>query len=213
VLIVYNDEQAGLTRLLRDLLPSLSHLKQLITAELIVIDNSREPSRRLAEAVLRNGEFPAQYRWNDGENLLYGPSLNLAAAMASSSLMLYTCAAHGQMHDPTWAWDLIEPLLDDESADVVMCGSLRASCAPGMMGFDPSLAPLHVQGGVFGARTEVLRRLPYPDGQYAHWGADVYQSFQLMAAGFRLIDVDTVNSLWRAPCQPGSWKYVHQGGT
>lgn len=211
VVIAHNNEAEGIVRIVRDVLPSLRHLAPLIDAELVVVDNSEVSSARLAEVVRRNGDLAGEYVWNGGDNLLYGPSLNLAAGVASSPFLLYACSRHGLMHDPTWAWDLLAPLRD-ESAAVAMTGSLRPSGSPTAMGFAGGLAPVHVQGGVFAARTAAIRDNPYPGGDYAHWGSDVYQSFQLMQAGYRLMDVPTVNSVWRSSCQPGSWKYVHEGG-
>jgi len=212
VMIAHNEEERCLTRFLRDLLPSLWLLRPVIDAEIIVIDNSGLQSDRLANAVLGNGGFTASYRWNEGRNLMYGPSLNVATTMATRPYLLYACAAHGRMYDPTWAWDLLVALVDDEIGDVAMCGSLRPSGPPAAMGFSDALEPTHVQGGLFCARTDVLRAHPYEEGGYAHWGSDVYQSFQLMTAGYRLVYVPTVKSVWRSAVKGGNWKYVHQGG-
>jgi hypothetical protein len=212
VMIAHNEEERSLTRFLRDLLPSLWLLRPMLDAEIIVIDNSEVRSDRLANAVLGNGAFAAAYRWNEGENLMYGPSLNVATIMATRPYLLYACAAHGQMYDPTWAWDLLATLVYDPGGDVAMCGSLWPSGPPTAMGFSESLTPVHVQGGLFCARTDVLRAHPYEEGDYAHWRSDVYQSFQLMAAGYRLADVPTVRSVWRSAVETQHWKYVHQGG-
>jgi hypothetical protein len=212
VMIAYNEEERSLLRFLRDLLPSLWLLRPVLDAEIIVIDNSEMRLDRLANAVLDNGGFTASYRWNEGRNLMYGPSLNVAIAMATRPYFLYVCAAHGQMYDPTWAWDLLATLVRDPSGDVAMCGSLQPSGPPAAMGFSRSLTMVHVQGGLFCARTDVLRAHPYEESDYAHWGSDVYQSYQLMAAGHRLVDVPTVRSVWRTAVEGRHWKYVHQGG-
>ena len=68
---------------------------------------------------------------------------------------------------------------------------------------------VHIQGGVFAARTDVLARLPYHEGEYAHGGSDIYQSFQLQQHGYQLVDVPSVKSVWRSRVQGGPWKYVH----
>ena len=212
VMIAYNNEEGSLTRLLRDLLPALSLLRPLLDAELIIVDNSVARLDRLANAVLDNGVFDADYRWQGGQNLRYGPSLNLAVKLARHPYLLYVCANHGQSFDPTWPWDLLQPLVDDDTGRVAMTGSLQASCPPGNLGFSGCLPAVHVQGGVFAARSELLRSHPFPDGQYAHWGSDVYQSFQLMEAGLQLLDVPTVKSVWRTSPGDGAWKYVHSEG-
>ncbi len=212
VMIAHNEEERWLTRLLRDVLPSLWLLRPVLDAELVVIDNSEARLDRLADAVLHTGAIPASYRWNEGKNLMYGPSMNAAISMSTKPLLLYACAAHGQMHDPTWAWDLLQPLVEDPTGKVAMCGSLAESGAPSNMGFPDSLEWVHVQGGLFAARTEVLRVYPYPESDYAHWGSDVFQGFQLTEAGYRLVDVPTIRSVWRASVEETRWKYVHQGG-
>jgi hypothetical protein len=213
VMVVHNNEEGSLTRLLRDLLPALCLLRPLLDAELIIVDNSVARLDRMANAVLNNGVFDADYRWQGGQNLMYGPSLNLAVSLASHPYLLYACANHGQSFDPTWPWDLLQPLLDDGAGKVAMAGSLQPSGAPANFGFPASLPTVHVQGGVFAARSELLRLHPYPGGRYAHWGSDIYQSFQLMEAGFDLAEVPTVKSVWRGTNPgDGAWKYVHRGG-
>ncbi|WP_224241477.1 glycosyltransferase family 2 protein [Hyalangium gracile] len=209
VMIPHNDEERALTRLRRDLLPSLALSWRLLDAELVVIDNSERQLTRLARAVRNNGLFPAKYRWNKGRNLYYGPAMNQAVREASRPFLLYVCANHGRMHDPTWIWDLLEPLVSDPSESVALTGSFYPSGPPSPMGFADWLEQVHVQGGVFAARTSVLARFPYPDGEYAHWGSDIYQSFQLQQHGYVLVDVPSVKSVWRSRVEGEHWKYVH----
>jgi glycosyltransferase involved in cell wall biosynthesis len=208
VLVAHGEEDRALTRLLRDVLPSLRVRRRVVEFELVVVDNSGARLERLAEAVLRNGDLHARYLWNHGENAWYGPALNQAVAAARHPFIVYACARHGRMHDPTWIDDLLRPLAQDASGRVAMTGSLYPSGAPSHMGFPDTLEWTHVQGGVFAARREVLARFPYPGGALAHWGADVYQCHRLRHEGFRLVEVPTVKSVWRERVD-GSWKYVH----
>jgi hypothetical protein len=208
VMVPYNDEERALTRLLRDLMPSLRLYRRVIDFELLVIDNSQHCLPRLAEAVRENGAFPAKYLWNEGHNLYYGPALNLAVRVASHPLLLYVCANHGRMQDPTWLWDLLEPLVNDPGGKVALTGSFYPSGPPSKLGFPDSLEWIHVQGGVFAARTDVLAKHPYPEGEYAHWGSDVYQSLQLLHRGYRLVEVPSVRSVWRSRVE-GHWKFIH----
>jgi hypothetical protein len=180
VIVVHKNEEGSLTRFLRDLLPALWLLRPVLDAELIVVDNSVARLDRMANAVLDNHAFPARYCWQGGQNLMYGPALNLAVGLARHPYLLYACANHGQSFDPTWPWGLLQPLLDDGAGKVAMAGSLQPSGAPTDLGFPPDLPAVHVQGGVFAARSEVLRSHPYPNGRYAHRCSDIYQSFQLM---------------------------------
>jgi hypothetical protein len=209
VMIAHNDEERALTRLLRDLLPALWLYRRVIEPELIVIDNSHQRLPRLAEAVLENGTFAAKYLWNEGRNLYYGPALNLAVKSSACPFLLYVCANHGRMQDPTWIGDLLEPLLKDSSHKVALTGSFYPSGPPSKLGFPDSLPWIHVQGGVFAARAQVLADHPYPEGQYAHWNSDVYQSLRLLQRGYRLVDVPTIKSVWRSRVQGNSWKFIH----
>jgi hypothetical protein len=206
VMIAYNNTHKTLTRLNRDLLPAL---KPMVDSELIVIDNSPEPSGELADAVHSAiGPSIARYDWQHGENLMYGPALNIAINQACHPYLLYVCTNHGQAFDPTWAADLLAPLIADD--DVAMTGTLADAGPPAALGFPDLTSGVHIQGGVFAARTEVLRKFPYPDGQYAHGGSDLVQSFELMRAGWKLIDVPTVRSMWWGTSGGGDWKYVHE---
>jgi hypothetical protein len=210
VMIVHNNEDRALVRLQRDLVPALGHLRHKLDAELIVIDNSTRRANKLATAVYDNGVCEPHYRWQRGANLKSGPALNVAAELARHPYLLYVCTNHGHSYDPSWPWDLLTPLINNPRAG--MTGTLADAGPPAAMGFDSALPELHIQGGVFAARIEALRAVPYPPdihGPYAHWGADVYESFALVAAGYTLVDVPTIHSVWRRPAGPGMWKYVH----
>lgn len=212
VMVAYHNEEQALTRLFRDLLPSLLLYRPVLDAELIVVDNSTQPLPRLAEAVRDNGTLPAKYLWSEGRNLYYGPALNRAVQAAAHPYLLYVCASHGRMLDPTWLWDLLVPLLNDASGRVALTGTHYASGPPSKLGFPDSLPRIHIQGGLFAGRTEVLAKNPYPDGEYAHWCSDIYQSFQLLQQGYQLVDVPTVRSVWREKVTDGHYKFVHDEG-
>jgi hypothetical protein len=205
VFIPHNDLERAQTRLQRDLAPSLRHYPDW-SFELIVIDNSERRLDPLAAEVARL-PWPSHYLWHDGTNLFYGPALNVAASLARFPVMLYLCANHGRMIDPGWVEDLVRPFWEDER--VAMTGHPYPSGSPAALGFRDTLEPFHIQGGILGLRTDAIRRHPYVDGQYAHWGSDVVQSFRLMEAGFTLRRVPSVISVWRTVAPPGPWKYVH----
>jgi hypothetical protein len=203
VVIPYQDVRGALGRINR-LVEALRHCK--LKAEIIAIDNSPRRSWQLAAAVEDNGSFPGRYRWQGGRNLCYGPAMNQAVMLAQYPHLLYVCANHGRCIDPSWPLDLLVPLDRDM---VAMTGSLQDSGPPENLGFPPELPPLHIQGGVFAARTELLRRHPYPTGKYAHYGSDIYLSLRLVQAGWQLVDVPTIQSVWRRTAGDGDWKYVH----
>jgi hypothetical protein len=206
VLLAYNDLEPARRRLERDLAPSLRHYHDW-SFELIVIDNSLQRLDALAELVA-GLPWKSRYLWHDGRNLLYGPSMNLAAGLAAHPFILYACAHHGRMLDPTWIEDIIAPMWADER--IAMCGHLFPSADPAVLGFaDTGQQRLHIQGGVLAARTDVIRRFPYQEREWAHGGSDVWQSYRLMNEGWTLHDVPTIFSGWLTTAPPGPWKYVH----
>lgn len=205
VLVPHNDLERASRRLARDIAPSLRQYRDW-RFELIVIDNSEQRLDRLADEVARL-PWPSRYIWHDGANLFYGPALNLAANLAVHPVLVYACANHGRMVDPGWVEDLVAPFWEDDR--IAMTGHLYPSSHPSELGFRDTGLHVHVQGGLVGLRADVIRRFPYHEGEYAHWGSDVWQSYRLMEAGFVLRQVPTIVSVWRERAPAGSWKYVH----
>jgi hypothetical protein len=205
VVIAHNDLERCQRRLTRDLVPSLEHHPDW-DFELLVIDNSERRLDPLADLVSAL-PWRSQYLWHGGTNLFYGPSMNLAANLAAHPFLLYACMNHGRMVDPTWIDDMIRPMWLDER--VAMCGHRYPSPPPESLGFPNVGGQFHIQGGLLSARASVIRNYPYEEGQYAHWGSDIWQSYRLMSAGFVLEQVPTVISVWREHAVPGAWKYIH----
>ena len=206
VIIPHNDSKRFTTRMTRDILPSINAHPNW-KFQVIVIDNSDEGKKQLFDfPQLNNVEY--HYEWT-GTNLMYGPAMNLAASVSCYPYLIYVCSNHGHMYDPTWIDDLLAPII--KNPKVAMTGSYYPSCSPQNMGFPSNLPAFHIQGGVFGARTEALKSHPYTSiDKWKHWGSDLYQSFQLMQAGFLLEDVASVKSVWReALISPEQWKFVH----
>jgi len=206
-LFAYDNLDRCRLRLARDLLPSLAHYPGW-RFELIVIDNSPHRLDPLADEIARL-PWKSRYLWHNGTNLRYGPSMNLAARLAEHPYLLYACTSHGRMFDRTWIEDLIRPMWDDER--IAMCGYLFPSAEPGVLGFaDRGQRRVHVQGGVLAARTEVIRRVPYQEAEWAHGGSDVWHSYRLMQEGLTIQNVPTIYSTGlRIPSPAGTWKYVH----
>jgi len=187
------------------LVPSLQHYPDW-EFEFVVVDNSPHRLDPLAQAVGAL-PWPSHYQWHQGRNLLYGPSLNVAVRLARHPVVLYACANHGKMIDPRWVEDIVSPLRRNERA--AMAGHPYGSPPARKVGIRYAGRRIHIQGGVFSARTEVLRRFPYDEGQHAHDRSDIVVSYRLLAAGFQLIDVPSVMSVWRTTARKGPWRYVH----
>jgi hypothetical protein len=206
VLIPYNDVERACLRLSRDIVPSLRHYPDW-RFELIIVDNSLCRLDALADMVA-GLPWPSRYVWNHGDNLFYGPALNMAVKMASHPVLLYLCANHGRMLDPGWVEDLARPFWEDER--VAMTGHpYPTGGVPSMLGFSNALEPYHIQGGLLGMRTEIIKRFPYDEGLYRHGCSDIWQSYRLMQEGFVLRKVPTVVSVWRTRAPAGPWKYIH----
>ena len=206
VLIPHNNIERFTKRLQRDVLPTiLAH--PMWKFQLIIIDNSDTDNTSLYHLPDKDN-LNKTVIW-PGENLMYGPTLNLALKFTEYPYIVYVCSNHGHMYDPTWLDDLLDPLIQNPT--VAMTGSLYPSGDPVEMGFPSLLPKIHVQGGIFGARTEALVSHPYTtDERWIHWGSDIYQCFQLLLAGFTLQNVETINSVWRqCVSSPQQWKYVH----
>jgi hypothetical protein len=205
VLIPHNNQDRLRQRLERDLLPTIAAHPDW-KFQLVTVDNSDVDNRPAYNVegfnILHTSFWP-------GSNIMYGPAMNLAIGACAYPYVVYLCSNHGHMYDPTWIDDLIEPLIREPS--VAMTGSAYPSCRPEEMGFPSGLPSFHIQGGLFAARTEVMRAYPYTsDERWVHWGSDIYQSFCLLAAGFELRDVLSIKSVWRQCVEmPERWKYVH----
>jgi hypothetical protein len=205
VLVPYNNAPRTLLRLSRDILPSLPHYPDW-RFQLVIVDNSEQRLDQVAN-LLVNLPWPSRYVWNGGQNLHYGPALNLAANLAEHPFLVYACTNHGRMIDPGWIGDLVRPFWEDER--VAMTGHPYGSPPPSTVGFANAEYHPHIQGGVLGMRTDLIKRYPYDDGQYAHLGSDIWQSYRLLQEGFVLRDVPSIVSVWRQIAPAGPWKYVH----
>jgi hypothetical protein len=147
-----------------------------------------------------------RYEWNGGRNYGYGGALNRAVRQAKYERIVYLCTNHGSMNDPTWLDDILAPL---EDPSVAMAGSVLPclyAC------FGEAGRGIHVQGGVFAARTEALRRHPHSP-RYPHLASDIWVSRELLRAGYTLADVPSVASRWSEKVSDREKrKIVHEGG-
>jgi len=206
VIIPHNNQKRVQIRLERDIFPTIQshpHWK----FQMIIIDNS-DQENNLALNALNEENISLIYLWPE-TNLMYGPAMNLALTVCCYPYVVYLCTNHGHMYDTSWIDDLISVLINNPN--VAMSGSFYNSCNPETMGFPSYLPSYHIQGGIFAARTEIMKKIPYTtDQRWIHWGSDIYQSFQLLNAGFLLHEVSTIKSVWRECVNsPEKWKYVH----
>lgn len=224
VLVAYENPARTLIRWYRDVEPALSHLAvNKYDCAATCVDNSSHPHPGLVRA------FGDGYLWQDGRNLMYGPSINLALKRVPADYLLYACTNHGRAFDPTWAADLLAPLVADPT--VALAGTLTGSSSPAgvvdhggpgtewvkdryYFTHDNGLGhvPEHVQGGVFAGRVGVMMAHPYPEAhpRLTHLYTDHLMTWELLKNGYRAVDVPAVRSVWKDVVRDlRGVKYVH----
>jgi hypothetical protein len=146
--------------------------------------------------------------WNRGYNVYLAGALGTAALQAHGRCLVYTCASHGLVNDPTWLADLIAPLADESFAlagHVQPCEFNRVAACPADI-IDPQI---HVQGGFWSARMDVLSELGF-NHRFPFEFCNVDLSRRLIAAGYELANVPTIVSVPDGTIpNPEHYKYVH----
>jgi DNA-binding transcriptional LysR family regulator len=177
-----------------------------LAGELIVMDNSPSPS--VDALALCQARPDCRYVWNQGYNIYIAGALGAAVRLAHAPNVLYFCASHGLQNDPTWVSDLIEPLSDPQvglAGHVQPCQYNRVAAVP-----EDIIEPqIHVQGGLWAARREVLQEFGFGH-RFPFEFCDVDLSRRLVAAGYGLASVPTVVSVAGGVIpDPERYKYVH----
>ncbi|MFV0443456.1 MAG: hypothetical protein ACK5Q5_07785, partial [Planctomycetaceae bacterium] len=146
--------------------------------------------------------------WNQGYNVYLAGALTTAALQAHGRNLVYCCASHGLINDPIWLTDLIAPLADESIAlagHVQPCEFNRGASVPAEI-IDPQI---HVQGGVWSARTAFLREFGFSH-RFPFEFCDVDLSRRCLAAGYQLASVPSIVSIAGGVIpDPERYKYVH----
>jgi hypothetical protein len=134
--------------------------------------------------------------------------LNRVLQTARGRNLVYFCASHGRAHDPTWLADLLAPLENPQvgaAGCVLPCEFNRVAACPADL-IEPQL---HVQGGIWAARIDVLQSLGFSH-RFPFEFCDVDLSRRLLAAGYHLANVPSIVSVagGQVP-HPERYKYVH----
>lgn len=205
VLIPFRSSERAMTRIERDIAPTLEACR--LPAELIVVDNSSRPSPLILSTLTAAG-VPHIYRWF-GRNDQYGPAINWAVQVARFDRLVYVCAEHGRMLDPAWLPDLLAPL-DDARVGMAGCIQPSGDALRKVGAIAAGVNDEHVQGGIFAARTQTLRDVPY-NCDFPHLYSDLWISAAMMAKGLLLAHVPSIHSVWRKPARrlPGGVAWVH----
>lgn len=205
ILIVYNNNDKFFVRMNRDILPTVLAYPNW-KFQFVVIDNSLDGNADILEFLIEK-HINYVYKWNN-KNIKYGPSINLALKYCEHEYIVYVCVNHGIMYNVGWLYDLIYPLT--VNLKIGMTGTVYDGGNSKDFGF-PRVSGHHIQGGLFGARREILNKYPYSNNiNFIHDGSDLYESFKLANAGLILMDIPTIKAVWNLVVhKPNRWKYVH----
>ena len=202
--VLYQPDWSRTGAIVRDVLGSLEACD--LTGEYLIVDNSPAPTM---EAVrLAAEDQRVRFHWNQGYNVYLAGALTTAALQAHGRHFVYCCASHGLINDPTWLSDLIAPLADKSNAlagHVQPCEFNRVASVPADI-IDPQI---HVQGGVWSARTQFLREFGFSH-RFPFEFCDVDLSRRCLAAGYQLASIPSIVSIAGGVIpDPERYKYVH----
>lgn len=155
----------------------------------LVVDNNLEPKiKRMVE------EYPVKYVHNGNKGQLAG-ACNLAVRMIDTEYFIYVCSNHLKIYDKDWV-DAMVKEMDDSKADI---GGTETR-------FD---GKVHIQGGVFIARTEILKKYPYDSINFPFTFMDVALSDTLHNAGAKFLNMRNVKSVMGDYKRTMAHKVVH----
>jgi hypothetical protein len=126
-----------------------------------------------------------------GYNAFYGPSIKIASSRISSDILVYVSSTRATMYDQSWISDIVRPLSDERcgmSGCLQPCEYNRIARYPTDI-FEPQV---HIQGGVFAIRNEVMKSVDY--GKFPQVFSDVYLSWSLIRRGYYLQDVKSIRA-------------------
>ena len=202
--VLYEPDWSRTGAIMRDVLGSLEACA--LTGEYLIIDNSPAPTM---EAVrLAAEDERVRFIWNQGYNVYLAGTMRTAVVQAHGRHFVYTCASHGFVNDPTWLTDLIAPLVDESVAlagHVHPCEFNRVASVQADI-IEPQI---HVQGGLWSARTAFLREFGFSH-RFPFEFCDVDLSRRCLAAGHQLVSVPSIVSVAGGVIpDPEQYKYVH----
>ncbi len=144
-----------------------------VTNNIIVVDNNREP-------VLKRECDDVLYLHNANRGMLAGAT-NLAVTHCKTKYFVYLCTNHTHIYDDTWLEDLIQQM--DADPEVVMGGDLL-----------PVGGSVHIQGGIYIAKTIFLSLNPYNVKKFPFSFMDVYISATILKKGLKMKGLKRIKS-------------------
>ncbi|MEQ9451361.1 MAG: glycosyltransferase [Pseudomonadales bacterium] len=177
---------------------------------LTIVDNNSDPSFRqqLTETVSGHSNVRLLFK---SANLFCGPATNLALQHTDSEFLIYICSKEGFVKKHGWERPLLNYMRQNE--DVAIAGHLthlpNYTYGAELVGHpdfekfrergfarqNPNRAFQHVQGGIFIARSSLLRELGGFNPKLPQSNMDVELSYFLEARGYKLGDIPEVSSV------------------
>jgi len=125
---------------------------------------------------------PITYRHHKNKNQLAGGT-NQAIKLCETKYFVYVCTNHVYFYSPDWLMTMVEEM--ESLPKIAMAGTIL-----------PYKGKPHVQGGLFIARTEILKENLYRY-DYPFRFMDVYMSWRLMEAGYKLRTLKGIYSVMK----------------
>jgi len=202
--VLYKPDWKRTGLIIRDVLASLEACE--LSGEYLIIDNSPAPTMEAVQLAAQDSRV--RFIWNQGFNVYLAGALQTAVTQANGRNFVYICASHGMVNETSWLTDLIAPLADKSvalSGYVQPCEFNRVASVPADI-IEPQI---HVQGGIWSARTETLRKVGYSH-RFPFEFCDVDLSRRMLAAGYALVTVPSIVSVAGGQIpDPERYKYVH----
>lgn len=154
----------------------------------LIIDHSSASNEQFFKQRTTNTE----YIWRGGANEGYGGGLSLAANHTDCDVIVYVSSARSTVNDPTWIDDIVAPLQSEQCG---ISGSVKPCQYDRIARFEADIfePQIHVQGGVFAIRTEVLKR--HSMLRFPQVFSDVYLSWSVIKSGYSLANVPSIQSV------------------
>ena len=124
-------------------------------------------------------------------NTYYGGGINLLDSKVDTEFMIYASARRGRIHRKEFIDSLLAPLRIGQNG---MSGCVQP-CNIGIVTGDTSgLESIHIQGGIWAARTNVIRAVPFGN-EFPQVYSDVHHGVKLRRSAYNLASADRIGSI------------------
>ena len=171
----------------------------MVTVCLVPFENKKQFFKTLNRVEKAEGDFkitvinnsqedymvppPITYRHSKNENQLAGAT-NQAIQLCDTKYFVYVCTNHVYFYSDDWLSTMVAEM--ETRPEIAMGGTVL-----------PYRDEPHVQGGLFIARTDIMKNNLY---KYDHpfRFMDVYMSWRLMEGGYKLGELKSIYSIYKS---------------